>query len=216
MWEMFKPKIPNSFIEGLQAHDQLRSHLVRAGTESTSWVLSYEAGSGISTSLHLAAAEQLSLAPVTDSAMHHQLLLHKSLRRYYDVHNGEVPITEEVSVSLAHQVAFTLVQQLLPAELLHKIMISDILAFRVELKPYRKQLITDLQGRFATLKSELEPEHLHQIKGEVVRSVSQEVREFQNAVAKACDKIWASLVSSINKLLDQVGSWLLPSTSLED
>ena len=201
IWEVFKPKIPDEFIESLEADKDLRRHLLRYGTESSSWILSYEAGSAMCTSLHLAAAEQFALAPVTDSPMHHQLLLHKALRQHYGPQSDEVAVTQGVSDSLAQQTAFTLVQELLPQHLLREVTLESILVFRDQLKEQRQRLITDLRSRFASLKSELGPERLHQMQVDVVRSVAQEVRHFQNAVTGARDKVWPNLVASLNKSL---------------
>lgn len=76
-WQIFLPKMPQSFVNALQSHEIVRKHLIHRGEVYSSWTLSYAAGSVVSMSVHLAAVEELNLAPVTDSGMHHELLIRK-------------------------------------------------------------------------------------------------------------------------------------------
>jgi len=80
-WYIFESKIPRKFVELLHDDPQFRLHLVHEGGKSKNWTLTYEAGSSAAINTHLAAAEKLSLAPVTDSVLHHNLLLRKAIRQ---------------------------------------------------------------------------------------------------------------------------------------
>lgn len=72
-WQIFQAKIPEKIVNALDNEEKLSQHLLRKGTETYAWELSYAAGSAISINVHLAAAEELGLSPVTDSALHHEL-----------------------------------------------------------------------------------------------------------------------------------------------
>lgn len=47
-WQIFKPKLPDRFLDGLKTEQKLRRHIVVEADEDTAWTLSYEAGSAIS------------------------------------------------------------------------------------------------------------------------------------------------------------------------
>ena len=201
-WQIFKQKLPDGFIEALGSNSDLRRHLVQLGNEHSSSTLTYEAGSAISISLHLSAAEDLALAPVTDSVMHHQLLLQKAMRCHYGEYSeGPAPLPPNAVSHLAHQSAFSLVQGLLPKEFLTQVTLDEVLKFRAETAEHRDALISDLSSRLELCKSDLHPEKLQQLQAEVRSSIITELRQFQNAVAGARDKIWPSLVGSANKSL---------------
>jgi hypothetical protein len=206
-WQIFKPKMPDVFVEALDGDDQLRRHLVECGDDKFAWTLSYEAGSAISLSFHLAAADELCLAPVTDSLMHHQLLLQKSMRDHYGAAaQGPSPLTERAISQIAHQTAFSLVGELLPGEMLAQVSLDEVLEFRREMAPHRDQLIGDLRTRFQQSKTALQPEHLQQLQTEARIALIQELKTFQNEVTSARDKLWPSLVSSLNTTLAAGGA----------
>lgn len=77
MWESFDEKLPPAFLEALNEVPELRRHVILHGNAAETWMLSYEAGSAIALSSHLAAASELGLATVTDSRLHHHLLQSK-------------------------------------------------------------------------------------------------------------------------------------------
>lgn len=202
-WQIFKPKLPDEFLGVLSNTEELRRHLVQVGDEYASYTLTYEAGSAIALSLYLSAAEKLMLAPVTDSVMHHQLLLHKAMRTHY----GEAPsitpapMPPKAVSQIAHQTAFSLVQGLLPRQILAQVGLQDVLKFRRETAQYRDAFIADLSSRFELLKSEIQPETLSLVQAELRSTVSSELKSFRDAVSAARDKIWPSMVSSLNNSL---------------
>lgn len=204
-WQIFKSKLPDDFLTALREDTSLQKHLVIEGDESQSWTLTYEAGSAISTSLHLSVAEELELAPITDSVMHHHLLMRKSMRNRYGIKEGSVPLSESAIQSLAHQTAISLIDDFLPKSILYKITIEDILKFREVTKSYRDEFINDLQKRLSIVKSEIEPEHLGQLQRKVEYAVSKEVKKYQNEIANAKSKIWPNLASSFTKSLASGG-----------
>jgi hypothetical protein len=200
-WQVFKPKLPDRFLDGLRTKRKLRRHVVVEADENTAWTLSYEAGSAIAISLHLAAAEELALAPVTDSPMHHQLLLHKSMKNHWGQHQGDVPLAAKTIDTFANQAAFSLVRDLLPAPGLDQISLREVLSFRREMAPHRDRFVGDLRSRFEICKTELRPESLQLILSETRQAILKEVKAYQTEVARARDRIWPNLVSSLGKSL---------------
>ena len=79
-WQTFYPKMPSSFVQALERDDDLRKHLIEEGDQYSSWSFTYSAGSAISINTHLAVADTLNCVPLTDSLMHHGLLLRKVAR----------------------------------------------------------------------------------------------------------------------------------------
>jgi len=200
-WQIFKPKLPDVFTDKLLSERSLRKHLIEEGGDDTAWSLSYEAGSAISIALHLAASEQLSVAPVTDSPMHHQLLLQKLTREYYGKSSGEAPIPLGVADLLARQTVFSLMKDILPVETLAKTTFGEIVEFRKETALCRDQFVRQLTNEFAVCRSEVKPERLHQLLLEKSLVVTEKVKEYENELAKSRDKIWPNFVSSLNKTL---------------
>ncbi|MFT4925110.1 MAG: hypothetical protein ACI8WB_001200 [Phenylobacterium sp.] len=200
-WQIFKDKLPGGFLDALEGNESLEKHLVHKGDDNYSWTLSYEAGSAISTSMHLAAADELTLAPITDSRMHHHLLLRKSMRNQYGLKEGNFPLTDSAIGSLVNQSAMSLINEFLPAEVLARVSLEEIIRFREETKLYRQEFVADLNKRLSIVKSEMGPEHLIQIQKELTFNIEKEVKEFKNEIANARDKIWPQFVSSLNKNL---------------
>lgn len=207
-WQAFKPKLPNEFLSALSNSDELRRHLVHLGDEYTSYTLTYEAGSAIALSLYLSAAEKLALAPVTDSVMHHQLLLYKAMRAHYGEASSSTtePLPPRAVFQMAHQTAFSLIQGLLPRRVLERVGLRDVLKFRRETAPYRDAFIADLSSRFELRKSEIQPETLSLVQAELRSTISYELKQFQDAVSAAREKIWPNMASSFNKSLATGGA----------
>lgn len=134
--------------------------------------------------------------------MHHQLLLQKAMRCHYGNDcEGAAPLPPATVSQLAHQSAFSLVQRLLPRELLAQVGLDEVIKFRVETAAHRDALISDLSRRLELCKSDVHPEKLQQLQAEVRGSIMNELSQFQNSVSAARDKIWPNLVGSANESL---------------
>ena len=111
-WQIFRPKIPDRFLDVVYDSEPLRRHLVHEGTSNSSWTLSYEAGSALALNGHLAAAAELDLAPITDSHLHHRLVLRKMLRQGNHKGDDKRPVMPEVAEYLARDTAISLLSSL--------------------------------------------------------------------------------------------------------
>jgi hypothetical protein len=126
-WQIFQSKIPTGLLEAFESQERLRRHLVLRGNEMQSWTLSYAAGSAAALNVHLAAAEGFGLAPVTDSELHHHLLMLKLARTSAARQTRAGPLSADVVEQLAHKVSVALLEQVLPRSSLESISIDDIL-----------------------------------------------------------------------------------------
>jgi hypothetical protein len=203
LWQMFKPKIPAGFIEAIEAEPNLRQHLLHEGDEDAAWTFSYEAGSAVATSVHLAAAEALGFAPVTDSPMHHELLLRKLARSSTtrDTPARARPLSPEVVRHLTHQTAISMIDEILPAERLDCLHIEDILRFRQETRQLRRQGIVEISQRLELLNKVPDPQELLAASKEIEASLRRELRSYQTELAGARDRLWPQLIGSITHVL---------------
>lgn len=151
-WNVFKPKLPNEFLEALEC-SKLRDHVFTNGGDHYAWQLSYAAGSSVGLNVHLAAAEELALAPVTDSLLHHYLLLQKLQR------GGGAGLTpasvSRISNAVTQRTIFNIIERILPSDNLNELSIDDVLRFCRESKPMREEFIREVGG---VISSELDPE----------------------------------------------------------
>jgi len=141
-WQIFWPKLPEQFITALRETAEFRKHLLTEGDEWSSWSLSYAAGSAIGIGVHLDIAEELGLAPVTDSGLHHRLLLAK-LARSLDESDKPHPIPDDAIRHLTIEIATTMLSQVLPEERLDQTTFDEIIVFRNNTELLRKQFISD-------------------------------------------------------------------------
>jgi hypothetical protein len=178
-WQMFLQKMPGSFVSALQTEPEFRKHLFMEGGTHASWTLSYSAGSAAGINVHLAAAEEFGLAPVTDSEMHHQLLLMKLARSASDPEKTK-PIPDDVAQQLSHKVAISLLSQILPQDALNSIPFEDILTFRDKTRENRKHLVNDINSRISLLTRVPSAEDLGHAAREVQNSLENSSLDYLN------------------------------------
>lgn len=200
-WQIFLSKMPQEFVQALRFEESFRKHLVWEGDSNASWTLSYEAGSAISISVHLSAAEELGLAPVSDSPMHHELLIRKLVRRKDYPNERSRPIAEDVVDQLTHSTAASIVDDLLPRHLLREITFEEILRFRESTRELRRQAITDIGSRLSVLSKVPEPEDLLAAGREVQQALRKDLREYRAEIGSTRDKLWPTLVGSLTPTL---------------
>lgn len=196
-WQIFLPKMPLAFVESLRSETSIRRHLIAEGGTYDSWTLSYEAGSAISLSVHLAVSEELGYAPVTDSSMHHELLLRKLVRSKQYRSARPRPLTEEIVSQLTHSAAISLVDEILPSRLLSAVPFEDILRFREDTRELRHQAIREIGDRLASLSKVPEVEDLVAASREIQYGLRGELRAYRAEIAATRDKLWPALVTSV-------------------
>lgn len=191
-WNVFKPKLPTGVIDALFREERFRRHLLECGGDDFAWHLSYAAGSAVGINVHLAAADELSLAPVTDSRLHHDLMLWK-LRR-----NASQAVTsaaiDRVTGALATRAIFKVIDTILPAKQLELLSLQDILHFRDETAPLREEFRREVAGIVAAQGVPSEATGGEKIVAEVTRHLIDSARRYGNEVAFAKNKLWPKLI----------------------
>lgn len=199
-WNVFYDKLPVRFIEILQNEHDFSKHLIHEGDEHYSWALSYEAGSSITTNYHLSVANKLKLSPVTDSTLHHDLLIQKYLRTIgLDKNKGDDKyLVNELTQNLAN----TLLNKFLDEEELKLVSFEEILKFREKTEQLRKDFITELNSKISI---DLINSSIPNIQQEILSSTRTGIIEYQNELLSVRDKLWPAFVGSLNQGLAASG-----------
>jgi hypothetical protein len=201
-WNIFRSKMPDEYVEALRQESTLNHHLVKEGGNDTSWTVSYAAGSASALNIHLAAAEELCLAPVTDSMMHHLLLIRKATREAYGT---EIQATRPIPVTslpaLANSLAISLIGELIPASVLDGITFEEITRFRDDTVELRQMFVKDLESRLSVVTRVPDPDDIVHAQKEIQARLRNELKEYAVKMTDAKAKIWPNLVSSLNTTL---------------
>jgi hypothetical protein len=213
-WQAFKPKLPDEFVSALQTRPELRPHLLAEGGAWGSWSLSYAAGSAIGISVHLDIAEELSLAPITDSPMHHRLMLMK-MARALNMSNAVIPIPEDIVRTLTADMASSMLSQVLPEEHLHRATFEEIIRFREETASLRRHFVSDLEARIGQLRSTPNVQEWVVVARQVITGLQTEFRKYEAEYASSRMKVWPGILKSTTSAvaagsLAAVGLSLIP------
>ena len=202
-WQIFWPKLPEQFITALRETAEFRKHLLTEGDEWSSWSLSYAAGSAIGIGVHLDIAEELGLAPVTDSGLHHRLLLAK-LARSLDESDKPHPIPDDAIRHLTIEIATTMLSQVLPEERLDQTTFDEIIVFRNNTELLRKQFISDISDveiRLGQLRTVPNAQEWIASGRQILSGLQTEFQRYQAEFSASRDKVWPGVVTSLNNAL---------------
>ena len=195
IWQIFQDKIPSSFVDASAEHEELRQHVVWRGTRTSAWGLSYEAGSALALNSHLAAASSLGFSPVTDSELHHHLLMRKLARTLA----AGVPEPESgafaTGENFAHATAIRVLREVVPDRILQASSFEDVVKFRDQTSGARREFVDALRQRFAGLAA-ASPVELQQLQAETVRELLGELRAYQHAVAETRGQVWPAAITA--------------------
>lgn len=196
-WYAFRSKLPTDFLEGLESsRDLCDQHLFVDGGERYAWTLSYAAGSSISTNIHLAAAEKLGLAPVTDSALHHRLLVSKAANRAAE-HN--IFNVEETERDLSGIVTSMVLKSLVPKSSLKGVSFEQVIRFREETLTIRHEAIAEITR---LTQNQSPPENARELLAvcRVIESgLLEGLNEYRNEMASVRDRFWPKLIEAPQK-----------------
>lgn len=198
-WQIFYPKMPSLFVRALEKSDALRRHLIEQGDEYSSWSVTYSAGSAISINTHLAVADALDCVPLTDSPMHHGLLLRKVARNGLSG-GGEVSSRRQVNArSIAARLHADLLNDFMPAEVLSRLSIDDIRSFREATATIRKEFFDEMENVITSKLIGIGDFDKAGIAiAEIRRSILKDVRGYRGEIQTAREKLWPSLLSEWN------------------
>lgn len=194
-WQIFESKFPPTLRQLLYEETRLQRHIVARGNRIASWTVSYEAGSAAALNLHLAAAHELSLAPVTDSELHHLLLLRKLTRSVTSNDEWQRPSSDSVD-AMVNRTAVQLIDDLLPQEALLKIGFESILRFRENTRSARIAMIQQLKRKLAPVASMATLSDITAVQDSLVDSLNDELRSYRAELSATREKVWPHLVKA--------------------
>lgn len=146
-WEIFPAKLPAPMIDLLR-EEPLRHHLIREDDNDHAWMLSYAAGSAATINAHFAVADAQGLAPITDSALHHRLMLLKLARAGAHPALG---VSDEVAKLMANQVGLRVIEEVMPPDRIAALSVAQILRFREDTQAARASMHRELDQRMRAL-----------------------------------------------------------------
>jgi len=194
-WNIFSQKIPSAIAELLRTEKTLSKHLLDDGGEEYAWSVSYEAGSAISINVHLLAADELGLALVTDSRLHHELMLMKLSR------NTESLPSSIRLVSYADRVAkHAVVQvlgQILPKQNLEHLSLEDIIRFRDDTANLRHELFDEIRANILSEIDPNNPDEYFQVENNLVQTLLKSAKTYSDEIAAKRDHLWPTLMGSM-------------------
>jgi hypothetical protein len=190
-WNIFRPKFPTRLVEALTATPSLKHHVFEEGDDHLAWILSYAAGSAIGINLHLAAADELDLAPVTDSLMHHKLMLMKLARK---VINDESPLYSELYFDrVAQHITFKVIDEILPSQKLEQLSLYDIIQFRKETESLRGGLLAEMR-RCTFLEFDFRKyQEFDVVERKIVENVLKCTKTYSDEIANVRDRLWPKM-----------------------
>lgn len=194
-WQMFSQKIPLEFRHFLGTVPA-REHLINEADDNYAWTLSYAAGSAATLNFHLAAAADLGLSPITDSELHHRLLLRKATRAMTPDNEWMEPVSTQMAQS-ATNTAVKLIESLMPRQALQSASFDKILRFRENTRGDRAALVNELATRLVQISNTTSYAEISQSQAALGAGISKEVREYQAALGSARDKLWPNLVKGL-------------------
>lgn len=194
-WQIFRPKIPKQVEQALVELPEFGDHLLQQGNDLSAWELSYASGSSIGINVHLAAADELGLAPVTDSGLHHELMLRKLARNRAEP--TSITQFKTVSQTIAQRTIFNVISEILPPEKLAMIAIQDVLEFRTATKDLRREFVNDI-GRIVSAETEIgKVGESEKIVAKITGQLIDSARLYGVEMAASRNKLWPKLIDGI-------------------
>ena len=195
-WQIFRSKLPDDFVDSLRHKEDFHRHLISEGDDNYSWSLSYAAGSAIGIGVHLEIAEELRLAPVTDSDLHHRLLMMK-VARANEMSDKETPIPDDAIRLLTIKIATALLSDVLPERRLRDISFKEIVSFRRETESVRSEFISDIQSRLGRLRATTTAEDWRVTCNDITSEIHDGLRKYRADFESNRDRIWPGIVESM-------------------
>jgi hypothetical protein len=193
-WQIFPAKLPSLLRDRFHG-TELGRHVVWSSRKDTAWTVSYEAGSAATLNLHLAAAGELSLAPVTDSALHHRLLIRKIVRSATPESEWSEPASPMVE-AVANRLALQLIETLMPRSALFLVTFEKILQFREQTQQIRAAMMAELRSRLAPAAKLTSINEISSQQQSIAEAIMKEVREYRASLLATRDKLWPGLVKT--------------------
>lgn len=194
IWQIFKPKIPDRFLDTIDGNDELRQHIIGSGGDRYSWQLTYSAGSAIALNVHMSAAEELGLQLVSDSELHNRLLLAKLERQSQD--KGAAGYGPDKAESVASGAMISIFDKLLPPETLNLVSVEEILKFRDHTSSLRAEFSEEIK-RLVLKHESFINNRCGEVPSLLAAQLAADVKNYGDELQAVRDSIWPRLIDSI-------------------
>lgn len=195
-WNVFQQKIPDKLIIQMMNDPDLNKHVIREGGRMTSWQFSYVAGSAIGINTHLVVAEKYGLSPVTDSSLHHQLMMMK-MARWPGSKKPRFAPTEELADFLARQTMMRIIRAWIPKEALEHLSVDQIVTFREQTSSMRRQFFSEIRNAVETKMAGASAREIEKIVPVLSDAVVTKAQAYRAEMEAVRDRLWADLFRKI-------------------
>jgi hypothetical protein len=145
--------------------------------------------------VHLAAADALGLSPITDSPLHHELILRKLARGASSTTSIEQ--FDDLSEALTQRAVFKIMGQILPAEKLQQLALQDVIEFRSRTEQLRRDFVADV-GRIVGAEIEIgKIGETEKVVARVTNSLMEIARVYGSEMSATRDKLWPKLIEGV-------------------
>jgi hypothetical protein len=198
-WQAFQNKIALPLRGDVEFRDNRlwRSHVLTPGDDVHSWSLSYEAGSATVVNYYLEASQELGLAPVTTSELHHRLVLRKVKRAFREGGDGVGLLDGEerqrCRAILEQGELLRLFGGIFPPQLLDRIRFSDIVEFRNETQEQRHAFLREIREVIRTVDGDCSQASYDRDVAKAVQEMGQRFRGLQGELLSARDRMIPSV-----------------------
>jgi hypothetical protein len=202
-WQTFLGKIAEPLINDKQftENKQWASHVLIPGNEASSWTLSYEGGSAAVTNFYLEAAQELNLTPITNSQLHHELVLRK-LKRVFVESESNISLLDDFerkryrTVLGKHEI-IRLLEEIFPYSQLDKISFGEIVKFRNETKELRREFIRQIESTLRVIDNNPATIGYDKAVVQAINSMKFDLISIENKLASIRDKMLPSMSEAI-------------------
>lgn len=202
-WHAFMGKLSHHLLcDPIYAEDPLwSSHVLVPGSHVAPWTLSYEAGSSAITNFYLESSEELGLTPITNSILHHELVV-KKLKR---ILASEDRLTDFIDSNsrrklrsvLGKSEIVRLLGELYPSQMLSKLTFDQILKFRNETALHRRAFACDIDYTLRTIDSDITRRTYEAEVAKCLRDLQKQARELQTRLASIRNKMFPAFAESV-------------------
>lgn len=202
-WQVFRNKIASPLLEDtLFINDpNWGSHILYPGDDYSSWTLSYEAGSAAVINYYLEAAQELGLTPITNSQLHHELVLRKAKRAYIsDKHNFELIDDcdrRRIASLSCNGELINFLGGLFPPAALENCTFSDILKFRLETEELRHKFLNDINQSLRIIDEIPSSIKFDTEIVKILQHIEQDFRNNEQEIKLIRNKLFPSIFQSI-------------------
>ena len=193
-WQVFESKLaeplrvdPTFFLDSTWS-----DHVIYEGDSLQSWSLTYEAGCASVLNYYLEAAEEMALAPVTTSELHHRLVLRKIKRMAEsgsDQNSLDDDIRHRCRTILSQGEILNLFGELFPKESLRNISFAEIVRFREETAEQRHGFLTNIHDIIRVIDADVSSASYDRQVALAVQDMDKKLHAIQADLSKVRDRM---------------------------